>query len=426
MKVKAKVKLLKHQLEFLNCEAKYPALIGGYGCGKTEAGIFRFLSLMKKNSELFRKHNKFYVFGVYEPTYDLISTILYPRFEKVLSSFKIEYVLNKSNKTIEIEKFNTIIIFRSMENEERIVGYEHADFWIDELDTLSKRKAKNVFTKIIARNRLTKPDNKINTGCITTTPEGHRFCYEKWYKAEDKEKYKIIKGITENNIYLSKEYIEDLRNSYPENLIEAYMHGEFVNLEGNTVYSNFDREENNTKYTLQKEDKIIHIGMDFNVGKMSAVIAIHDEQEHEILVVDEIFGAADTPEMINLIKEKFYDKKIYVYPDSAGAQRKSVNASISDIQLLQQAGFLIRKNNKNPFVKDRVLSVNSMFKNGKGRKRLFINTSKCHILTENLEQQIYNEKTGQPDKTQDNDHMIDALGYLIYKLYPLKRQLFTE
>lgn len=426
MKVRARVKLLSHQIDFMHETAQYPALVGGFGSGKTEAGIFRTFKFMAKYGQQFEAYGEKYVFGIYEPTYDLIRLILYSRFEQILSGLKIGYVLNKSEKTLTIPKFNTIIIFRSMENEDKIVGYEHADFWIDELDTLKKSKAKGVFEKIIARNRLNKPDNELNTGCITTTPEGYRFVYENWKKTKKPEKYKIIKGRTENNIFLPKSYVEDLREQYPENLIEAYLNGEFVNLNSSNVYTSFSRNDNNTKYNLSKDDKVLHIGMDFNVGKMSAVIAVWDEEEHEILVIDEIFGALDTPEMIITLKEKYYDYNCYVYPDAAGAQRKSANASISDIKLLQQAGFLLRKSNKNPLIKDRVMSVNSMFKNAKGIKRLFINVKNCPILTENLEQQVYDPKTGQPDKTQNQDHMIDALGYLIYKLYPIKRQLFLN
>lgn len=426
MRVKAKIKLLSHQLEFLHETAQYPALVGGFGSGKTEAGIFRTFHLMKKYGQMFKSRGEKYIYGIYEPTYDLIRLILYSRFEQILSGMNIKYDLNKSEKTLTIPQFNTIIIFRSMENDDKIVGYEHADFWADELDTLKKEKARVVFEKIIARNRLKKPNGDLNTGSVTTTPEGYRFVYETWAKAKNKAKYKIIKGRTENNIFLPDSYVEDLRDQYPENLIEAYLNGEFVNLNSFNVYTSFNRIDNNTKYELTENDKILHIGMDFNVGKMSAVISLLDEEEHEISVVDEIFGVLDTPEMITTIKERYPDHKIYIYPDAAGAQRKSANASISDIKLLQQAGFMLRKSNKNPLIKDRVMSVNSMFKNGKGLKRLFINVKKCPILTENLEQQIYDSKTGQPDKTQNQDHMIDALGYLIYKLYPIKRQLFLK
>lgn len=422
-KIKAKITLLKHQLDFVYSPAQYPALVGGFGSGKTESGINRMLHLMAINGPMFKQHNKTYVYGIYEPTYDLIKTILFGRFEAILSSLNIPYKLNKSDKTLSIPKFNTLIIFRSLENEDKIIGYEHADFWIDELDTLKKRKAKIVFNKIIARNRLNKPNGQLNTGCVTTTPEGFKFVYDTWEKAEDKTKYATVKAKTENNIFLPRSYVEDLRSQYPSNLIEAYLNGEYVNLNGFNVYTNFNREVNLCNLTYTATDTL-HIGMDFNVNKMSAVVAIHNEIHNELIVVDEIANVLDTPSMISYIQNNYSNHDIYIYPDSAGKNRSTKDASTSDIKLLQQAGFKVIYNKTNPLIKDRVMSVNSLFRNGNNISRLYINSS-CVNLINNLEQQIYDE-SGKPDKTQGHDHILDALGYLVHKLYPIKRQLFIN
>jgi hypothetical protein len=433
MKVKAKIKLLEHQLELLHCTAQYPALVAGYGAGKTESGIYRTLHYIKTFGLLFKEHNMGeYVFGIYEPTYDLIKVILFPRFETILTNLKIDYSLNKTDKILIIPKFNAKIIFRSLDNDDKIIGYEHADFWIDELDTLKKDKAKSVFEKITARNRLLKPFNALNTGFITTTPEGFKFVYEKWAKAKDKEKFKIIKGKTKNNVFLPSTYVDDLLEQYPENLILAYLEGEFVNLNASNVYVNFKRNECKTNLTIEKyfkdkeQERKLYIGMDFNVEHMAAVVAIHNEEDNELYIVEELKEIFDTPSMIEILKENYNGFELYLCTDAAGHQRKSVNASSSDIQLLKSAGFNVLSDKSNPLIKDRVLSVNSLFRNGKGIRRLFINTDKCKTLTENLEQQTYDEKTGQPDKKSGHDHIIDALGYLVNKLYPVRRQLFIE
>jgi hypothetical protein len=428
MKVKAKLKVLKHQLEFLNCRAQYPALVAGYGSGKTEAGIIKTINMLKTYGLSFKLNQLgIYNFGIYEPTYDLIKVILFARFEQILSSMQIKYILNKTDKTLYIPQFNAKIIFRSLENDDRIIGYEHGDFWIDELDTLKKDKAKSAFEKIVARNRQKKPYSEINTGCITTTPEGFKFVYEKWAKCDilDAEKFVIIKGKTENNIFLPPSYIEDLMRQYPANLISAYLNGEFVNLNNANVYSNFNRDINSTELLLKHtaDKKELHIGMDFNVDHMAAVIAIHNEEDNELIVVEEFVDLFDTNAMIDALKDNYEDYIINIYPDAAGNQRKTNNASTSDIHLLRSAGFRIHVNKTNPRIKDRVMAVNSLFLNGQGESRLFINIKKCPKLTENIEQQSYDPKTGQPDKTQGQDHVIDALGYMVEKLYPIKRQL---
>jgi len=60
----------------------------------------------------------------------------------------------------------------------------------------------------------------------------------------------------------------------------------------------------------------------------------------------------------------------------------------------------------NPLVKERVQSVNRLFEKGV----LFINQDTCPETVEALEQQVY-DRNGQPDKSQDIDHPLDALGY---------------
>ena len=97
--------------------------------------------------------------------------------------------------------------------------------------------------------------------------------------------------------------------------------------------------------------------MDFNVGKMAATIYVQRGRAWH--AVAEIHSVFDTPEMVRILKERYPGHHLHVYPDSSGDSRKSVNASVSDIAVLRQAGFSIRVRPTNPFVKDRVLAMNT-------------------------------------------------------------------
>lgn len=213
---------------------------------------------------------------------------------------------------------------------------------------------------------------------------------------------------------MPKSYIQNLKDKYPAIQLKAYLNGEFVNLKGNTVYESFDRELNNTKLIINKNDKL-HVGMDFNVGKMSAVICVI--KDNILYVLDEVFGVLDTPAMIKEINKRYYGYDITVYPDASGRNKKSSDASKTDISLLKEY-FVVKARSKNPLVKDRVMSVQSLILNMNGVRRLYVNTKKCLNLVDNLEQQIYNEK-GEPDKSSGKDHMLDALGYCVYWNFPL-------
>lgn len=406
--------VLKHQYKMIYSNSTYPALVCGFGAGKSEALV------MKALKQLFEIPDCY--IAIYEPTVDLIKRIMYPRFEEILGNTGLIYKLNKSEGILTINNVGTII-FRSLENPSRIIGYEVHNSHVDELDTLDEEKAEEAWMKIISRNRKRIPDGSKNTVSVYTTPEGYRFVYKRWKKKleEDLAKkgssdYELIRGSTYDNPFLPPEYIETLENSYPSQLIKAYLNGEFVNLESGQVYINFDTELNDTNMILPNSSEVIHLGMDFNVGHMSAVaVVIRNDIAY---VVDEICDQRDTPSIINEIKLRYDGRRVIIYPDASGNSRKTVDASKSDIALLREANFQVNAPTKNPPVKDRILTVNSMFCNAKGIRRLFVNTSVCKHLTNNLNEQAYDD-SGNPRKANNVDHMLDALGYVIHRKFGL-------
>lgn len=403
-----KITLSKPQLEFVSCKDQFPAFVGGFGSGKSHAAIMRSISLKLQ----YPKQNIAY----YLPTYDLVRTIGFPRFTEVLESIGIPYKINKSDAIIDFNGFGSII-FRTMDTPERIIGYEVADSLVDELDTLPTEKAREVWNKIISRNRQKKPDGSLNTVGVVTTPEGYRFVYDRWHKHKT-DGYRLIKANTQSNSkHLPAGYIESLEAIYPSNLLMAYLGGEFVNLTAGSVYAEFDRTLNYSSTTVNEREPL-HIGMDFNVAKGAAVVfVLRDTEPH---AVDEFTGVFDTPAMIALIKREYAGHPIFIYPDASGQARKSNNASESDLSLLRAAGFTVLVNSRNPAVKDRILSMNQMI-HTQGRRRLKVNTDKCPSFTESLEKQAY-DKNGEPDKTSGLDHVIDGGGYFIAYKYPIAPQ----
>jgi hypothetical protein len=305
-----------------------------------------------------------------------------------------------------------------MENPQRIVGYEVAHSIVDELDTLPIEKARDAWNKIIARNR--QKCSMPNTVAVATTPEGFRFVYERWQKNPAKG-YVMFKAKTSDNASnLPEGYIDNLKASYPSNLLSAYLDGEFVNLTSGSIYHEFDRQLNASKEIITSNEPI-HVGMDFNVGNMSASIwVLRDGNPH---AVDELTGVYDTPAMAEILKERYQGHAIYVYPDASGNARKTNNASTSDIAILRQAGFTVLVNSVNPAVKDRILSFNAMILSGSERK-LFVNADKCPGLVEALEKQCY-DKNGEPDKHSGLDHIVDAAGYFIAYKFPIRKGFKT-
>ena len=104
---------------------------------------------------------------------------------------------------------------------------------------------------------------------------------------------------------------------------------------------------------------------------------------------------------------------ITIYPDASGRKTSSANASISDLALLQAAGFIVVVNSANPSVRDRVNSMNVAFCNATGDRRYRVNVKRCPFYTKVLEQQVL--INGEPDKKHGLDDCADAGGYFISK-----------
>ncbi|MCO7546162.1 terminase large subunit domain-containing protein [Stutzerimonas nitrititolerans] len=414
------------QARFLALPNKFRAFVAGFGSGKTWVGC----SALGKHFWEWPRINA----GYFAPTYSQIRDIFYPTMEEVAADWGMRTDINQSNHEVHVysgRQYRGTVICRSMEKPQTIVGFKIGHALVDELDVLSSVKAQQAWRKIIARMRY-KAEGLKNGVDVTTTPEGFKFVYQQFVKQlKDKPSsaklYGLVQASTfDNELNLPEDYIESLLESYPEQLIRAYLNGQFVNLTSGTIYTAYDRNLNGSQETIQPGEPLF-IGMDFNVGKMSAVV--HVKRLGLPHAVDEIINGYDTPDMIRQIKERYWlfdgsdyrnTRQIRVYPDASGDSRKSVRASETDISLLKQAGFMVSAPASNPPVKDRINSMNAMFCNAAGQRRYRVNADKCPTYADDLEQQVWGP-TGEPDKTQGNDHRPDAGGYFIHKEYPINK-----
>lgn len=439
--------LTQPQRHFTQSPVPFPAFVGGFGSGKTFAAVLRVIALKSRSVG----QNVAY----YLPTYDLVNLIAKPRVTEVLTEMGVSFKSSTSEQII-IPEWQGSIIFRNMDNPNRIVGYEVAHSIVDELDTMPKDKAAQAWNKIIARNRqrsapyvtdasgLPVPyeeGSPIPPGCVmhapnsvavATTPEGFAFVYERWVKKAD-ARYRIYRARTLDNVAnLPKGYIENLRATYNEQELEAYLNGQFVNLKSGCVYHEFDRTKNACITTIQPGEPL-HVGMDFNVGEMAAVVFVMretiriDRDLNRTVMVDphavaEHVKIRDTPAMIDLLRQRYPGHQLHIYPDASSQGRHSSDASQSDLTLLYQGrteagGFIVHVNPTNPRVKDRVLAKNRMIHN-QGIRRMMVNIDACPVYTEALEQQSYTAN-GDPDKTSGHDHVNDAGGYVMAERYPI-------
>lgn len=218
----------RSQIAFVNSKELFPAFVAGYGAGKTYALSLRAIRLLIEDKA---------DIAYYMPSYDLIRLVGFKRLHELLTGAGISCKLNLTNFTIEALGYG-IVIFRTMDDPERLVGYEVGHSLIDELDTLPAAKAEAIWRRVLSRNRLKLKNGRRNTIAVGTTPEGFRFVYEQWGRDTQKAEangYKLYRGKTSENKHLPPDYIENLRNQYPKALLEAYLNGEFINLSNGII-----------------------------------------------------------------------------------------------------------------------------------------------------------------------------------------------
>jgi len=406
------------QADFVELPHKFAAFVAGFGSGKTFVGCAKQL----KHFAEFPKVNQ----GYFAPTYPLIRDIFYPTIEEVAFAMGFKVKIRTGDKEVDVYRngaYYGTTICRTMDNPANIIGFKIGRALVDELDVLRADKARDAWRKIIARLRWPGDANISNGADVTTTPEGYKLTYE-LFKDDPKPSYGLIQASTyDNRANLPAGYIESLVETYPDQLISAYLRGQFVNLTSGRVYPNYERIKNVSFETVDGFEPV-HIGMDFNVGKMAAVV--HVTRGENIHAVDELFKLADTPAMIEAIKQRYPDNPVNVYPDSSGKNTSSKNASESDIGLLEQAGFSVHYESQNPRIKDRVLAMNRQFGDENHVGRYHVNVAWCPSYVKCLEQQAYNPTTSEPDKANDLDHLPDAGGYYIANVRPIIKPVLTH
>jgi hypothetical protein len=375
----------------------------GYGAGKTRALCAKAVMLAAANQG--------FIGAVMEPTGPLIRDIWQTDFESFLEAYEIPYTFRASplpEYMLHLPGGDTKILCRSFENWSRIIGLNLAWVLADEIDTVTPSIANKAFPKILGRLR----SGNVRQFGAASTPEGFRWMWNTFGSDEAKARpdRHLIKMRTADNPHLPPDFIERLEANYDPSLLRAYLDGEFVNLTAGQVYDRFDRIKHVTSDLPDTDGEPLRIGVDFNIGNMSAVIAIR--LGNNLLIIDEISGAHDTDALAQEVVSRYPNRRMYVYPDASGGNR-STNASQTDINILESYGMSNQSPKANPPVRDRVAAVQALLENGKGQVRLQVSHA-CKRLIECLELQCYTDK-GEPDKDAGFDHMNDALGYLVWR-----------
>ena len=388
------------QQEIVQAPQRFKVVIAGRRFGKTHLAI-RELCFHAREPE----REVWYC----APTYKQAKMIVFKKLRKKLIDLRWVKNINATSLSFELKNGSTISL-KGLDNFDNLRGAGLDFLCIDEFADIDSEAWYETLRPMLA--------DKQGGALFIGTPKGMNWAHDLYTMADEyPDEWRSFQFTTIEGGNVKPEEVEAARRSLDERTFRQEFEATFETFSGRVFYA-FDR-----KYNIKKfEGEIpreIHIGMDFNLDPMSAVVAVKSGNQLHIIDEIKIYGS-NTDEMVNEIKTRFPEKRIIIYPDPAGAARKTSAAGRTDHTILRGAGFTVLAPNRHNPVRDGINAVNAKLLSSTGETTLYIDP-KCKYVIECLEKQTYKEGTSLPDKDSGFDHMNDALRYMVEYLFPIRQ-----
>jgi hypothetical protein len=389
--------------------APYKGFSGPIGSGKSQALCQEALRLA------FLNPGRMGLIGA--PTYAMLRDATQRALFEILEASNIPFDYNKGENTLTLKENKSKIVFRSLDEYERLRGTNLAWFAVDEL-TYTQEEA-----WLRLEGRLRDPKAKRLCGCAAWTPKGFDWVYRRFI-ADSPEAYHVIIAKPDENKHLLKaapDFYLRLKNSYDDKFYRQEVLGEYLNMSGGKVYANFSRDLHLGDF---KPDPSLHLlwTLDFNVDPMSSLIV--QIVNGVAIVYDEIvLRGATTDQAAEEFLRRYPNHRtgVVVYGDASGSARQTTG--FSDYEMVKSYFMAnsrvvvhYRPQRSNPPVRDRINLVNLKLRDASGQVALRVDR-RCTELVKDFEQVAFKSDSSLIDKDRDRSrtHLSDALGYLLWQ-----------
>jgi len=304
----------------------------------------------------------------------------------LLSEYEIPYELNKSE--LEMKIGSNQILFKSLDNPEKIKSSEFNYIWAEEATELTHQDYLQLRLRLRRKNELK------NQLIMTLNPIDQFHWIRTKVLDTPNEDMASFQSNYKMNPFLSKEYIEQLEGlaEIDENYYRIYALGEWGVLQ-NLIYSNWDVVDK----TPENCDEIIY-GLDFGYVNPTCLVEVRIK-ENEVWARELVYQSHLTnSDLIEIMKDKI-DKGKAIYADSAEPQR---------IEEIYQAGFNVYPSEKNvQFGINRVKQY-----------KLHILEDSVNLIKEIRSYKWKEDKEGRilEEPVKFNDHAMDAMRYALASL----------
>lgn len=369
------IKLFPAQFQFVSCEERFTAFIGGIGSGKTYAGCVK---------DLYHARNPKSLGLVVAPTYPMIRDATLRTFQEVAEGTIDNF--NKAEMTIRL-KHGGEILFRSADNPDRLRGPNLNWAHIDE----GAMCPPGTWEIVIGRLRA---EGQAGPCWITTTPNGRNWLYHR------REQLRIFKSSTRDNPYLAREFVTSLEQSYTGEFARQELEGEFISLEG-LVYPMF-REEIHIRQRNRSEFQTFALAMDEGYTNPAVILLFGMDGDGRLHIFREFYETGKLQR--DVVKTALAWWRDYACRMAAvDAAAAGLIADLRDVGIdaYPQKGRVL----------DGITLVQSYLKvQNDGKPRLTIDPS-CAATIGEFESYVWRE--GKDEPLKENDHAMDALRYFI-------------
>jgi hypothetical protein len=400
---------LPSQSKFHALENRFKGFSGPIGSGKSQALCQEAIRLSYINP------GRLGLMGA--PTYPMLRDATQAALIEILESNDIPYEHNKAENAFVMQDTGSRILFRPVEEFERLRGTNLAWFGLDELTYTQEE------SWLRLEGRLRDPKATRLCGFGVWTPKGFDWVYRKFI-SDPVQGYAAVQAQPfENRHLLDKigDFYERLRDSYDEKFYQQEVLGSYLSMDGGRVYSAFDRNEHIRELAVNQREPLLW-ALDFNVDPMSSLIL--QRVGGVVKVVGEIvIRHSTTRQACEQFLTRFprHDAGVTIYGDASGNQQQTTGST--DYDMIREH-FAAHSNvtvsyqvpKANPNVRDRINLTNRQLKSASGKIGLLVDPQ-CKELIKDFEQVCFKEDSNLIDKDRDRmrTHLTDALGYVLWQ-----------
>lgn len=355
------------------------------------------------------------------------------------------------------------ILLRSLVNFAAIKGIELEWAWIDEIAD-APEEGVNVIT-----DRMRGKRTQYRQLLVTGSPLGEEnWAWERFSPENQKRKHKVgvpmkhgpqagrplhevIFASSTENKHLPDDYHQAQRETYSGTLYLQQVHGRIVSQSSGLTYYAYNKEKNGILKYPYVPGKPLLWTWDFNVADGTALCSVvaqlhtnHTTGQDELQVLCEVVEEGGNIEQIvsKALAMEWFSTHPGGFEIHGDGTQWAKSAAVSDYWVIFDAleehfqhsavynapggpEIEVLAPRSNPLVKNRINSVNALFHNAAGQRRLFIDRDKTPHLDRDLRKLRPDPKENKLINKKQNkklSHASDALGYLVYYYWPIENR----